>query len=597
MFELPPVPEKDQTVRNALGVFYWNHVALEMNRLTHSVGGPQGGPPMSARALGLVHLAMHDAFFAALEPALLPDPAWTPWLAPGAIADASSTTGLAALAASLETAEAALDGAAAGMLGRLYRVSGSYAASEVMVQALNRHVAARPRRDALAPAFRFGDAIAALVFDARAVKPGDKAISQDDYEPRTGAYYFRDEPGHPVRLVDNDPNDPGRGAHAGRVFHGPFYGTLAPSIGVSSDAAHTIAPPPVDFSIAPSGDTGTYRSALLEVKALGAKASTTRTGDQTAAALFWAYDGANLIGTPPRLYNQILRDVSWSKSVPSGTMPTDAGTVASLVRLFALCNVAMADAGKFAWKEKYRFELWRPLTGIREHDAGCGADAVVGADNLGVDGNPFWQALGAPETNRNLSSFKPPFPAYPSGHATFGAACFQMIRLFYGAAGSDRQSPDTLGFTQVSDELNGVSRDLYQPYDPARPLTEQPGLVRTRVVRRFGSLWRAIRENALSRIWLGVHWNFDAYDPADEGTDPATIRYGHVRRFDGSPEDPELPTGGVPLGMGIANDIFAHGLHQAGSVPTSTPSTPSPGGSGGAGEGAGDRGRVAHVRR
>ncbi|TYT24952.1 hypothetical protein FZO89_00895 [Luteimonas viscosa] len=44
-------------------LMYWNLVALDMNRLTHSVGAPQGGPPLSARALAIVHLAIHDAYF------------------------------------------------------------------------------------------------------------------------------------------------------------------------------------------------------------------------------------------------------------------------------------------------------------------------------------------------------------------------------------------------------------------------------------------------------------------------------------------------------------------------------------------------------
>jgi vanadium chloroperoxidase len=41
---------------------YWNYVGLELNRLTHTVGGPQAGPPISARALGMLQLAIHDAF-------------------------------------------------------------------------------------------------------------------------------------------------------------------------------------------------------------------------------------------------------------------------------------------------------------------------------------------------------------------------------------------------------------------------------------------------------------------------------------------------------------------------------------------------------
>ncbi|KAI9881691.1 MAG: hypothetical protein M1823_006598 [Watsoniomyces obsoletus] len=225
----------------------------------------------------------------------------------------------------------------------------------------------------------------------------------------------------------------------------------------------------------------------------------------------------------------------------------------------------MTDAGKFAWKEKFRYEFWRPLSGVREHDAESGPAATSpGAEHLHADADPFWLALGAPETNSNSLSFKPPFPAYPSGHATFGAACFQMLRLFYKTPGALAQTPDQLDFSFVSDELDGVSRDLYQRYDATRPLEDQPGLVRSRIVRRFGSLWRAIFENAFSRIWLGVHWGFDAFaatDGAGKYDTPEQITYTNVYGSN-RVNDTDYPVGGVPLGLGIANDIFDSGLQE-----------------------------------
>jgi hypothetical protein len=44
-------------------ILLWNEVALEANRVSHSNGqGEQTGPPLSARALAIVHLAMYDAY-------------------------------------------------------------------------------------------------------------------------------------------------------------------------------------------------------------------------------------------------------------------------------------------------------------------------------------------------------------------------------------------------------------------------------------------------------------------------------------------------------------------------------------------------------
>jgi membrane-associated phospholipid phosphatase len=43
--------------------------------------------------------------------------------------------------------------------------------------------------------------------------------------------------------------------------------------------------------------------------------------------------------------------------------------------------------------------------------------------------DPAWVPLGAPNTNRNKPGVNPAFPAYPSGHATFGTAVLEMVRL------------------------------------------------------------------------------------------------------------------------------------------------------------------------
>lgn len=106
-----------------------------------------------------------------------------------------------------------------------------------------------------------------------------------------------------------------------------------------------------------------------------------------------------------------------------------------------------------------------------------------------------------------------------------------MARLYLGStdqAQIDPEGSDDIAFSFVSDELNGKSRDLYQPHDPGRPIEDQPGLVRTYVKRNFASLWSAIWENAFSRIWLGVHWRFDAFAVQDV-EDPAGAPDGRTR--------------------------------------------------------------------
>jgi hypothetical protein len=160
------------------------------------------------------------------------------------------------------------------------------------------------------------------------------------------------------------------------------------------------------------------------------------------------------------MYNQIVRVIAEQKR----------NTVEENARLFALVNLAMADAGIVCWKGKFDYELWRPIMGIR-------------AGN--TDGNPFtfgdpgWRPYGAPFTNGPVDSpnFTPPFPAYPSGHATLGAAAFWTVKEFYGT--------DRIRFDFVSDELDGINR-------------YQDGTVRKRVKRKWNSL--AVRRDRGSGV-------------------------------------------------------------------------------------------------
>src|SRR5262249_15425013 len=145
-----------------------------------------------------------------------------------------------------------------------------------------------------------------------------------------------------------------------------------------------------------------------------------------------------------------------------------------------LVNLAMADAGICCWDAKYVYDFWRPVVALRA-GAADGNPLTVGL--------PGWTPLGAPRSNDPLgTNFTPPFPAYPSGHATFGAAAFRTLADFYGR--------DDITFSFTSDEFNGVTRD-------------QDGSVRPVVTRTFHSFSEAAEENGQSRIYLGIHWRFD----------------------------------------------------------------------------------------
>jgi membrane-associated phospholipid phosphatase len=277
------------------------------------------------------------------------------------------------------------------------------------------------------------------------------------------------------------------------VALGAYGGRIKPFV---LHAVERYRPPPP-----PSLKSEAYARAFNEVKQFGGDGLTTptlRTQEQTVVGIFWGYDGTAWVGSRPRLYNQITVQLALHRT-------SDA---LELARTLALVNVAIADASIAVWDAKYFYDFWRPVTAIREASPGVGPTGV-GDGNPATAGDPGWTPLGAPASNLVGPNFTPPFPSYASGHASLGSAMFHMMRRLLG---------DRLPFTFVSDEFNGITRDNH-------------GNVRPRLPRTYGSLSQAEEENGQSRIYLGIHWQFDK-------------------------------TAGMNMGRRVADEVFQRGLVQ-----------------------------------
>ncbi len=219
-----------------------------------------------------------------------------------------------------------------------------------------------------------------------------------------------------------------------------------------------LAPPPEFNSLE-------YTAAFLEVKAMGAWDSELRTADETQIAFFWE-DGAGTV-TPPGHWQVIAQQLAVRFE----------NSMLDNARLFALLSITQADAAIACWDTKYFYNHPRPFTGI-----------TLEADD---DGNPLT------ETDPDWDSLipTPPFPAYTSGHSTFSGSSAELLALFFG--------DDQIAFSGESP-------------DPLRWPNALPG-----VVRSWDSLWEAAEEAGMSRIYGGIHWQYDNTEGLKCGRDLA----------------------------------------------------------------------------
>src|SRR5262249_37570509 len=140
-----------------------------------------------------------------------------------------------------------------------------------------------------------------------------------------------------------------------------------------------------------------WAQAYNEVKDLGGKASTTRTALQTETAKFWEMTG-------PGAYKEIIASAI---RAPGRSLIQNA-------RLLALTSMAQADSYVAIFDAKYTYNLWRPVTAIRNGD-------LDGNDATALDSG--WLPL----------IDTPMHPEYPCAHCiNAGAVCAVLAREFGG---------------------------------------------------------------------------------------------------------------------------------------------------------------------
>jgi hypothetical protein len=162
-----------------------------------------------------------------------------------------------------------------------------------------------------------------------------------------------------------------------------------------------------------------YVRDLLEVQQRGVSNGSTRTPDEEVIAR-WHTEQAQF------QFNRIAR----------AEAPNDGRDLLEHARLFALLNIALADATTSVFEAKYVFNSWRPVTAIRNAD---------------VDGNP--DTVG--DATWTPFQTTPPHPEYPAAHGVVQAAGARIMKAYFGP---------NYRFTTTAPAVPGVTR-TYDDFD------------------------------------------------------------------------------------------------------------------------------------
>ena len=468
---------------------FWCDMSMECVRRDHTPSlssGDQKGPFLTARAMGMALAALNDANA----------------LAAGRAGLLGITAPAALVAVGPANAELAGAAACAQVLRLRYPNQG-----HLLEPAWPHWLEYFGLGPADSAAEKAGRAFGTLVHNKGANDATHAAI--DQYTPSAAPYTHIASPDDPMQH-----------------YAGGKWGDATPLLATRISG---FPPPPGRVNATTVNPTPHFRADFDKVAAKGEinrpPGLGARTLKEEVIGTAWGYDGPPELGTPPRLYMQVVLAVldTVEAESPGALLPEDE------LAIIAGIGIAMADAGIDAWYYKYKptHMMWRPAVGVR--------NAVVGN---GV-ADPNFRPLGRPDTNGSGSGLTPDFPAYPSGHATFGGAAFHLLRLFLvqkGVAKFNASGIDSVHCDFVSDEFDGRNRD---------PRTLQP---RDHLTLNVGSLWQAIIDNSLSRVYLGVHWQFDGI------TKRNTTNTGDEFGVPASPSELGR-TGGVWLGVSIANQL------------------------------------------
>jgi hypothetical protein len=214
------------------------------------------------------------------------------------------------------------------------------------------------------------------------------------------------------------------------------------------------APPPPDLT------STRYSADYAEVKAFGSLASAARSAEQTDIAYFYS---DNFLAQ----WNRALRGIAAQRLRRTG----------DTARLFALANLATADAIIAAWDSKRFYAFWRPLTAIRAGESDGNPNTIA---------DPAWQPL----------INNPNYPDYTSGANNVTGAMTRTLERYFG---TDRMTFEVTSLAPLA-------------------------IRKSRVYHRFSA---AAQDVVDARVYLGIHFRFADTAARTQGRRVADWTFSH----------------------------------------------------------------------
>ena len=411
-------------------------VVTNWNVVAEIVAPRFGGPQQQSRVQAMMHVAVHDALNS-IEPRY------------------ERYTGLR-LAVSDASPDAAAAAAARqtllGLLAPLPNSPQKQAAIDTIEAAYLATVGSGPYDAATQAGIDLGDDVADAILTLRVGDGSDTPHLPYTLLPAPGVYQPTPNPEFPSVITPS---------FAGWAHVTPF---------VLRHGAQFEVEPGVIFDLA----SATYALQYNEVKQLGDARvrGALPDSEESDIARFWPAGGSNWNRTARVIVNNLGLD-RWQHA-----------------RLFALLNMAQADALIANQTWKYTYNFWRPITAIRWANDG----------NPDTESDPIWRPF----------LVTPPYPDYPCALPTATGAAAEVLRLFMGA--------DDVAFT----------REFLAPAVPLpAPMAPLPAKL---ITRSFDTLSDAVAEAQSARVFAGIHFREGCQAGARQGTQVGRFVVGHSLR-------------------------------------------------------------------